>query len=182
MPNWCENEFVIAAKKDNTGIDTLYQYLDADDGFFEKLIPTPKELLDLGSPNLDETKSLEMMSKYGSVDWYWWRVHNWGTKWDLGDISNIEVRIDNNYKFITFSCDTAWSPPEEAFEKISGMTEFRDIYFYNEYHEPGMGFEGFFSFVNGESRGSETVSSYVKTDDVLADFEFYLGEIEEESK
>jgi hypothetical protein len=181
MPNWCENSFVIVGKENNPAVDTLYHYLEAGD-FLERLIPTPKELLDAKSPNDDEELKMELMAKYGSVDWYWWRVNNWGTKWDLGDISNIEVRTDNGYKFITFSCDTAWSPPEEGFQKISGMTEFRNIYFYDEYRESGMGFEGFFSFVNGESRGSETVSSYVKTDDVLADFEFYLGEIEEESK
>ena len=182
MPNWCENEFVIAAKKDNTGIDTLYQYLNTDEGFFEKLIPTPKELLDLGSPNLDETKSLEMMSKYGSADWYWWRVDNWGTKWDLGSITNVELRTEDENRFITFSCDTAWSPPEKGFQKVSAMPAFKNIYFYAQYREPGMGFEGFFSFLNGESRGEQCVDSYIKADDVLADFEFYLGDIEEESK
>ena len=55
----------------------------------------------------------------------------------------------------------------------------RNIYFYAQYHEPGMAFEGFFSFVNGESRGAECVQSYVKLDDILADVEFYLGEIEQ---
>ena len=181
MPNWCENSFVIVGKENNPAMDTLYHYLEAGD-FLERLIPTPKELLDYKSPIDSEELKMELMAKYGSVDWYWWRVNNWGTKWDLSDLSNIEIRTNDGYKFITFSCDTAWSPPEEGFQKISGMTEFRNIYFYDEYREPGMGFEGFFSFVNGESRGSETVSSYVKTDDILADFEFYLGEIEEESK
>jgi hypothetical protein len=122
---------------------------------------------------------MELMAKYGSVDWYWWRVNNWGTKWDLNEINNLQITIEGEYKIITFTCDTAWSPPEEGFQRISAMPEFRNVYFYAQYHEPGMAFEGFFSFVNGESRGAECVQSYVKLDDILADVEFYLGGIEQ---
>ena len=64
MPNWCENELLIAGPEDevNKFIETSKK--GDDFAIFENHIPTP---------NLEND------------GWYMWRLNNWGCKWDVDD-------------------------------------------------------------------------------------------------
>lgn len=61
------------------------------------------------------------VQRYGSKDWYDWRIKNWGTKWNASDSSfNEETGV------IEF--DTAWSMPENIFRALSHFTPLRVVY------------------------------------------------------
>ena len=67
-------------------------------------------------------------------DWYWWRVNNWGTKWDVS--THSVDWVDDVTCVMVF--DTAWSPPITAYQAMceQGMNV------YATYYEPGMCFVG----------------------------------------
>lgn len=61
------------------------------------------------------------VQRYGSKDWYDWRIKNWGTKWNASDSSfNEETGV------VEF--DTAWSMPENIFRALSHFTPLRVVY------------------------------------------------------
>ena len=134
MPNWCENYLSVRGKSEDFKKfhDVIYSEKE-DYQLLEKLYPTPEELLE-------------------GEGWYNWRINHWGTKWkedDLivtGDPNEVD---DNDLTEISFYFNTAWSPPIEAFDKISA--DYPKLLFALYYEEPGMGFCGKNAWINGES-------------------------------
>jgi hypothetical protein len=184
MPNWCENKMIVIGSLET--ISKLYKDLNdlelkENDGFFEKHIPTPAELLNKEASFSDDKgeEAQKMKEKYGAADWYWWRVNNWGTKWDIHEVHGISMNaiIEDKYALL---CDfeTAWAPPEEALTKLSEI--FKNTYFYIQFNEPGMGFEGFYSCMNGYATGGATVDSYPKIEQIEDDPQFYIELAEEQ--
>lgn len=141
MPNWCEVDVTIQFT-DKTEYDKFIQqadiaestdpYLSADAeengyGLFDRFVPTPKEMLDNG-------------------DWYWWRVNEWGTKWNP-TIHSFYTNDDG--QTITLSMNTAWSPPREFFETFHPM--FPSTTIKMDYLEEGMGFCGKCLITDGDT-------------------------------
>ena len=62
-------------------------------------------------------------------------MHEWGTKWDVGDDHTIQW-IDEHT--VHFYFDSAWSPPIAAYEKLQALGFKIDAMYY----EPGMAFAG----------------------------------------
>ena len=83
------------------------------------------------------------LETYGAKNWYDWCCKNWGTKWDIDGTGDRHGDEHASYYF-----DSAWSPPIEAFLKISG--DFPGLSFDLEYFEPGMAFCGRMTIENGE--------------------------------
>lgn len=155
MPNWCENKMIVAGKKDV--VESFLKKTGEDFKMLENHLPTPIELLN--SPAETEEQKLSYMSKYGSTDWYWWRVHNWGTKWDLDEPFLSEEADDYHQDGIDITTlvmhfNTAWAPPEEGIRQISAM--YNNLLFHMEFEEPGMAFEGHYRCMNGIVLSSET--------------------------
>jgi hypothetical protein len=126
MPNWCENKLTI----ENCSSE-LREYL-ADDGLsFEKIKPTPPEMMD------------------GDNSWHQWRNDHWGTKWDLDEeeqryVADCLIAEDCAY---TAQFSTAWAPPLEAIDALSKI--FPHDKFVLKYFEPGVGFAGSSRISNG---------------------------------
>ena len=186
MPNWCENSLLITSK-DKSKIEELYKVFVVDSGekgIFERFIPTPPELL--SNDGLHKIENVEDLKKlYGSADWYSWRVSNWGTKWDITDIyGNHDAIVEHgDYWYFICSFDSAWAPPENGIAALSGI--YKGCYFYLSFQEPGMGFMGYYSAMNGEELESETVNMIPSTEDVENCLEFYaqcLDDDEESSE
>jgi hypothetical protein len=93
-----------------------------------------RKLADLIKSNLET---------YDAKNWYDWCVVNWGTKWDIEGSGDRHGDESAEYYF-----DSAWSPPIEAFLKIS--QDFPGLSFDLEYFESGMGFCGRMTIENGE--------------------------------
>jgi hypothetical protein len=120
MPNWCNNKLRVEDCSPE-----LAAYLQAEGLSFEKIKPTPPEMMN------DEKGS-----------WYGWRIANWGTKWDIDEKEQREVAdmlLSESADF-TAAFDTAWSPPLQAIAALS--EKFPDDKFILEYLEQGIGFCG----------------------------------------
>jgi hypothetical protein len=98
MPNHCKNILVITS--DNAGLlqslmDELKQADTYEVDFLSKLVPFTEET---------------------NYVWdYDWCVENWGTKWDIFDVTYASLEGDT----LTISFSTAWSPPIPAVEKAA---------------------------------------------------------------
>ena len=120
MPNWCENTLHIDRPSPE-----LVRYLNDEGLSFDKIDPTPPELLDDGR-------------------WYDWRVSNWGTKWDLDEESVFHEHANNRYSFLF---NTAWSPPCAVITTLS--KKFPNDEFVLRYLEFGCCFGGTAYISNG---------------------------------
>jgi len=184
MPNWCCNELAVIGKKEE--VERFYNSFKDTNEFFENNIPTPKELADVKatfSKTPDSEESNRLYEKYGATDWYYWRIENWGTKWDISELQLTEEddNGDGNLKYYCFRFDTAWSPPEEGIRKLSKL--YKDVLFHLQFEEPGMCFEGFYKCMNGVVLSQLTTESYTKidqiTDNYLEEYECSLDESKE---
>lgn len=139
MPNWVHNNVSFGTPKILK--ECLTKYEDDKGKYFDfnKVVPMPKELSDYDAPNYDEKIANEMVKKYGSPDWYHWRLDNWGTKWIP---SNTELLSEYDLEF-----DTAWSTPEVIFQKLS---EKYHTSVYVEYADEDLGYNcGSLRYVDG---------------------------------
>ena len=120
MPNWCANSLTLTAaiKEDADKLQNHLSNQKAENWtFFGFFVP--------------ET--------WNEDDWYWSRVNAWGTKWDahMADVNWLDDHT------VTFSFDTAWSPPIPIYEAASEQ----GWGVHATYYEPGMCFVG--SWVDG---------------------------------
>jgi hypothetical protein len=128
MPNWCNNSITIKGSTET--IKTLWEEATAEDGgLFNAMVPMPKELEGTTAPSED------------GVDWYSWRVNNWGTKWDVS-LEGLEF-TDNGDGTATIEgyFDSAWSPPIDAYSTF--CDDMDGVYLEAYYEEPGMCFVGY---------------------------------------
>jgi len=152
---------IVAGRKDV--VENFLKRTGEDFKMLENHLPTPIELLN----SLAETEEqrTRYLSEYGASDWYWWRVYNWGTKWDIDDAFLTGEAEDIHQDGIDITSfvmhfNTAWAPPEEGIRKISAMYE--NLLFHMEFEEPGMAFEGHYRCMNGVVLSSETRDMYDK--------------------
>ena len=133
MPNWCLNNATISHDDANKLNELLDAYKRGE--LMEHFMPTPRD------PN-DPTKLLgegKPITLDGSVDWYSWRVGNWGTKWDVGGEDAFCERMVTADNTVVLSFDSAWAPPIMFYEFMKRKHGF-DIR--ASYFEPGMAFCG----------------------------------------
>ena len=76
-------------------------------------------------------------------DDYYWRIENWGNKWDGSDCY-IDICDDQ----IHLSIDTAWNPCDKWTYKLIELCPGVNIY--HEFYEPGEGYIGWISHDENE--------------------------------
>lgn len=127
MPNWCQNEVVI-----NGSPEAVKALLEkASEGTTDgakntfsmgNLVPMPEELNE-------------------GTGWYQWNIDNWGTKWDLDQSeTKIEYFESSGIAWVTMYYQTAWSPNEAFWQKVSSL--YPSLYIDLRYAEEGMNFIG----------------------------------------
>jgi len=159
MPNWCFNTLTVDATTEGgkalvEAFRPKYKYEDSDGLYarpFQDLMPCPDALhCDAGFFGEGTDKEKEMLAIYASnkanhgyAHWYDWQVANWGTKWDLADLS-----VDRTERTIFLNYNTAWSP------NIPFWTYFSKVYpslkIVHNYLEEGMCFIGEAEYQDGE--------------------------------
>jgi hypothetical protein len=160
MPNYCQNNLSVWG--DITELSDFKRncLVKADAGSpyefdftFEGLYPTPQELADNQSPvnkTDDETESdfkarlKRYEEDYGYTNWYEWRIHNWGTKWDASE--TIIITNESDELYIGF--DTAWAPPINWLKKVS--IQYPNLSFRMDYMEEGQNYCGAIRIGDGE--------------------------------
>ena len=128
MPNWCSNTATLT-----------FPDVESANKFYEhyKKVKSDEEHKDENDNLLSVLGYFVPEPQYNdTAEWYWWRVNNWGTKWDVSMI-DIDWVDDVN---CVMNFDTAWGPPTIAYEDM----EDQDIIVEATYYEPGMCFVGRF--------------------------------------
>lgn len=74
---------------------------------FSRHVSQPEELAEAAMPAIDADSPA--VREAGLPDWYWWRVENWGTKWNAYDVATV---LDAKTGVRTYVFITAWSPPD----------------------------------------------------------------------
>ena len=134
MPNWCDNQVTITGP--NKIIDKIEKIANEDKdsgGLLQFMYPMPQELK---NTTADGSDNKEMIKKYGYSDWYGWACDNWGTKWDISEFYGV----DRNGDTISFSFQSAWSPPTGAYENF--ISENSECSLKSYYYEGGCDFMG----------------------------------------
>ena len=159
MPNNCQNILTIRGPEED-----LKKFEEkSEDGKFQlgHHIPCPKELVEQTANFTDKP---DMIAKYGYSDWYSWCIANWGTKWDVyedyavwlstdksigtGDLNMNTEGLDETADEIKISFLSAWGPPTEGIQKISGL--WPNLAFTIVYVEVGNDFAGTDNYKAGE--------------------------------
>ena len=142
MPNWCNNNIKIEGPKDK--IKDIWDRVQADEdkGFFQHFVPMPKELEGTTSPSSSAKKPQPMIEGFDC--WYDWRVHNWGTKWELCEFYGVDRQYHSEQNegesTISFGFSSAWAPPIGAYEKF--LEDNSNCFIKAYYYEGGCDFMG----------------------------------------
>lgn len=88
------HECVVVDERHQSGTMSVFNVFD-----FNKIIPMPNNIF-----NVDLT---EEERKSGKINWYDWRINNWGTKWNSID-AKVTYLSDTS---IEYQFDTAWDCP-----------------------------------------------------------------------
>jgi len=138
MPNWCENRVEVHGYESEDQLKAFKELVisDGSNFNFNKILPMP-DALESTAKGSSHVPSEELIKEYGFDNWYDWRIHNWGTKWDVDDVAVV----DNDDDYISFSFDTAWGPPDGIHQELNN--KFPDLSITWFYDEPGMQFAGY---------------------------------------
>lgn len=179
MPNWCNNNIKIEGPKEKIKAIWDKVQADPDKGFFNHLVPMPKELDNTTSPT-PEKGSANYKGPQPKIDgfdnWYDWRVDQWGTKWDISiDDSGLQYSEDGDLGIIQGWYDTAWAPALNCFDTF--QRKHNDIYITNWYYEGGCDFAGCYTDGNDDCINP---SDHPKSEDWLdADRDSFLGQLDD---
>ena len=129
MPNWCENEVTITGDTENQ-IKEFKEYVTAGkcEFSFEAIVPMPENVKD---------NTHNLLGLIADPNWCDWSLEHWGTKWDTNDVQVV----DEDEESITYSFDTAWSPPEPICAAL--RDKFPDLHISWFYRESGMEIAGY---------------------------------------
>jgi hypothetical protein len=161
MPNWCDNVVTIAGDKVKIA-EILKTISDREasrkfdvPGFLGYCVPEPdysttpvaRAFPEIAARHANSEEEMETALKNEPTirkdSWYNWRLQNWGTKWEVDDIS-ISQASDT---CISLSFMSAWSPPIDALDKLLEQDGIDSIVAH--YYEPGNNFTGVYN--NGEN-------------------------------
>jgi hypothetical protein len=174
MPNWCNNNLTLQ-HEDPAMIKRAAEALERGE-FLEEFIPVPKQLKIVagcvGDPDeqakltAQTTKNVEELG-YGN--WYDYCVGEWGTKWDVGQDGSTDVHPDGKMLHTYF--DSAWSPPIQAYEKLTTM----GFTVGAMYYEPGMAYCGVWEDGNDDYYDLSEMNSQEVEDSIPSELDEAFG-------
>jgi hypothetical protein len=144
MPNWCSNQVTLTGPKEK--IDQIIFELEKSNS-----VENSYEILNVLRPRPADQEE----------DWYSWNVNNWGTKWDV-NVGGYEV-VDENT--VSFTFDSAWSPPTALYEYLETEGWNVDAYYY----EPGMAYcghyvDGYDDYYEYGDKSADEVAEMIPSD------------------
>ena len=116
----------------------------SDDEYLDIMRERKKDTLGIGHP-ITASMQKSFIDRFGTDNWYDWCVRNWGTKWNIVYTSDFEeIPIDDMFSEeqseLSYSFDTAWSPPEPIYRYLQDKFGSLDIDW--EYVDEGWNFAG----------------------------------------
>ena len=168
MPNWCNNSITIKGSTET--IRQLWEDATADDGsgnnhergLLDAMVPMPAELND----TVVDIANSGLFSD--PVNWYDWRVSNWGTKWDVSTEGLEFTDHGDGTAEISGWFDSAWAPPVDAYNTF--CEDMDGVYLEAYYEESGMCFVGYWSSEGGDDYYDYSECSSDNIRDVIPDY------------
>jgi hypothetical protein len=130
VPNWCSNRLTI--KGDRTEVIKFLEIAGDDnsilaDALLAARVINPDNEMGIAAAVIASAGQRELVTFNGHVpqpsfdgdDWYSWRVSNWGTKWDLGDLDIGKLEVIDDSALVEFFFQTAWAAPSEWFVAVA---------------------------------------------------------------
>lgn len=134
MPNWCSNVLLVTGPA--SSLEAFREQVAGSESplDFNKIVPEPARAADNGD----------------NMDWYWWRIENWGTKWNVNYEGHVQIFDDSDPCRLGYMFDTAWAPPIPVIRAMAD--KYRDLKFQLLYYEPGEDYAGkmCFEWKNGD--------------------------------
>jgi hypothetical protein len=145
VPNWCSNKLEIDGP---AGCVDHFMALFAKSGFAGHR-PEP------GNADCDP-----------QYDWYQWRKHNWGCKWNVTDEdwSLRTEEVTGDLRTVCLSLTTAWSPPIEWLRVAAAYYIDRPVHFRLTFLQEGNDFSGVIEFAC-EAKIERVTTGSVASDD-----------------
>lgn len=163
MPNWCTNRLYIHGPEksitkfinDNKATITGPRYGLKENQThhlalsLERLLPTPR--------NDDGTLIGEGTRQRGNTtvenDWYTWRMVHWGTKWDLGNDTDLLIHsVSDKTSAVEYVFNSADYPPLKWLDHAAAL--YPSLFFKLSYEEPDMDLYGLVQHANGRKFAS----------------------------
>lgn len=169
MPNWNSSRTTITGPSEDLR-EIIDRAANGDRIFsFEKFIPLPEYLQNGDLPrNADDlVNSLQGNRDHRYSSEYNWRIAFWGTKWDLGEDTNLDDSQISKGK-IVLEYETAWSPAVNFWVGLSEL--YPKITILDQYFEEGNSFIGEAVIHNGQLNDYSTditSNMYLKAGAVL---------------
>jgi hypothetical protein len=141
MPNWCDNTIKVTGPADKLAL--FVSKATGGEGLLSSLFPMPENK----EQRIEESAGCYLLNYSGGADdlhdqtWYYWNVHNWGTKWDIPqkELHQSEYTPGKDAAWEA-SFQSAWSPPVEWLTKVAKDYPYLD--FDLEYMELGNWYAG----------------------------------------
>ncbi len=152
MPNWCENSIDIDGPADKLAL-FVSRIEENEDGMLSAHYPRPdskvQQLNESEECFLHEFKKQMGTEREVTLDeaWYYWNIHNWGTKWDIPLDELSYADLDPGDRTWSVSFMSAWSPPVAWLHKVSEDNP--ELDFSIEFVEYGCCFAGAMVWKNG---------------------------------
>lgn len=156
MPNWCSNTINISGDQETVknlkafvGRPISRVYADETQEIKEPVF----SLFNIIAPTKDASPLMGLTVSEGDDDWYHNQINSWGTKWD---VCGENVFFSESTGSLSYSFDSAWSPPEMAIARLAEI--FPTLCIEHKYYEPGCDFWGIATYQNGvlfEEEGGE---------------------------
>lgn len=161
MPNWVYNSLTITA--DTTSSEELRDLAKLVKQLSRKYTTTTSDFL-TGKPDKTVTNEISepfllwnivkpsgsdlqsyrksLVESSSSPFWYDWNINNWGTKWEVADVTFTEV----NSSCVKYTFTTAWETPVIALQSLS--TQYPELDIELEWEEE-QGFGAVYNMKNG---------------------------------
>ena len=97
----------------------------------------------------------EGIMKHG---WYNWAIDNWGTKWDVHEVSAELHELGDGQTEANYCFETAWSGVDPVLEAMS--RQFPGLSFYYFYNEEGAEFAGIIEYEDGKEVSHKSSDDY----------------------
>lgn len=184
MPNWCDNTVLVkgtagALKRFDEQFKKEHNAFEGGTGYNADKEHIEKEKKNWIAHNIGETNYtfiteikkeagysftnfIEMTQQDFLNGWYNWSCQHWGTKWDIGEVSEsgidlVDEALKNNELDteieVYYSFDTAWSPAEPVV--LAMAQQFPELHFEHRYLEEGCQFAGIVTYYDGEETSRE---------------------------
>jgi len=151
MPNWCDNTISISGNA--TSIKNLKEFVGRPLRDGDERIEEPIYSLANIMPSTPDAEPMlgEASKSAGHEDWYHNNINSWGTKWDVA--GNAYVNYVEGGEFVSYSFDSAWSPPTPTTQALSEI--FPELTIEHKYYETGCDFWGIETYKAGEMISEE---------------------------